>query len=71
MVLTISCRKKLPKVVTSQFRPACLTDHCEIFDHKAAFLLVKNSHTQKFNLHTWKRCTGTIDLSYNIEDFKL
>ena len=42
------------------------TSLCEIYDHKAAFLLVKTVVHKNFNLHKKKR-TDIIDLSYNIE----
>ena len=44
------------------------TSLCEIYDHKAAFLLVKTVVHKKFNLHIWKKRTNIIDLSYNIEE---
>ena len=52
---------------------ACLFDRslntslCEIYDHKAAFLLVKTVVHKNFNLYIWKKRTNIIDLSYNIE----
>ena len=44
------------------------TSPCEIYDHKAAFLLVKTIIHKNFNLHIWKKRTDIIDLSYNIEE---
>ena len=44
------------------------TSLCEIYDHKAAFLLVKTILHKNFNLHIWKRRTDIIDLSYNIKE---
>ena len=47
------------------------TSLCEIYDHKAAFLLVKTVVHKNFNLHIWKktyRYYTIIDLSYNIEE---
>ena len=41
------------------------TSLCEIYDHKAAFLLVKTVLHKHFNLHIWKKRTDIIDLSYN------
>ena len=31
------------------------TSLCEIYDHKAAFLLVKTAVHKNFNLHIWKK----------------
>ena len=42
--------------------------HCKIYDHTAAFLLVKTVLHKNFNLHIWKKRTDIIDLSYNIEE---
>ena len=44
------------------------TSLCEIYDHEAAFLLVKTVLHKNFNLHIWKRRTDIIDLSYDIEE---
>ena len=44
------------------------TSLCEIYDHTAAFLLVKTVLHKNFNLHIWKKRTDIIDLSYNIEE---
>ena len=44
------------------------TSLCEIYDHKAAFLLVKRVIHKYFILHIWKKSTDIIDLSYNIEE---
>ena len=44
------------------------TSLCEIYDHKAAFLLVKTVVHKNLNLHIWKKRTDIIDLSYNIEE---
>ena len=44
------------------------TSLCEIYDHKAAFLLVKTVVHKTFNLHIWKKRTDIIDLRYNIEE---
>ena len=44
------------------------TSLCEIYDHKAAFLLVKTVLHKNFTLHIWKKRTDIIDLSYNIEE---
>ena len=44
------------------------TSLCEIYDHKAAFLLVKAVLHKYFNLHIWKKRTDIIDLSYNTEE---
>ena len=44
------------------------TSFCEIYDHKAAFLLAKTVLHKNFNLHIWKKRTDIIDLSYNIEE---
>ena len=43
------------------------TPLCEIYDHKAAFLLVKTVLHKNFNLHIWKKRSDTIDFSYIIE----
>ena len=37
------------------------TSLCEIYDHKAAFLLVKTVIHKHFNLHIWKKRTDIID----------
>ena len=44
------------------------TSFCEIYDHKAAFLLVKTVLHKNFNLYIWKKPSDIIDLSYNIEE---
>ena len=46
------------------------TSLCEIFDHKAAFQLVKTVLHKNFNLHIWKKriYTDIINLSYDIEE---
>ena len=45
------------------------TSLCEIYDQKAAFLLVKTVLHKNFYLHNiWKKRTDIIDLSYNIEE---
>ena len=44
------------------------TSLCEIYDHKAAFLLVKIVLHKNFNLYIWKKRTDIIDLSYNIQE---
>ena len=45
------------------------TSLCEIYDHKAAFLLVKTVVHKNLNLHIYgKKRTDIIDLSYNIEE---
>ena len=44
------------------------TSLCEIYDHKAAFLLVKTVVHKNFNLHFWKKRIDIIDLRYNIEE---
>ena len=46
------------------------TSLCEIYDHKAAFLLVKTVvYTQKFQSpYMEKKRTDIIDLRYNIEE---
>ena len=54
----------LPADVFSQ---SLNTSLCEIYDHKAAFL-VKTVVLKNFNLHIWKKRTDIIDLSYNIEE---
>ena len=41
---------------------------CEIYDHKAAFLLIKTVLHKNFTLHIWTKRTDIIDLSYNIEE---
>ena len=43
------------------------TSLCEIYDHKAAFLLVKQSYTKILISIYGKKRTDT-DLSYNIEE---
>ena len=78
MILTISSKKYYTGDVTSHplanQAEACLfgrslnTSLCEIYDHKAAFLLVKTVLDKNFNLHIWKKRTDIIDLSYNIEE---
>ena len=40
------------------------TSLCEIYDHKAAFLLVKTVVHKNFNLHNGKKRTDIIDLRY-------
>ena len=45
------------------------TSLCEIYDHKAAFLLAKIVLHKNFNLHIWKKRTDIIDLSYNIKEY--
>ena len=42
------------------------TSLCEIYDHKAAFLLVKTVLHKNFQI--WKKRTYIIDLSHNIEE---
>ena len=44
------------------------TSLCEIYDHKAEFLLVKTVLHKNFNLHIWKKRNDIINLSYNIEE---
>ena len=81
MILTIFSRKKIRKVVTSQYsaNQACLFKRslniflCEIFDHKAAFLLVKTaSHTQNMgkNMDT-KIWIPNMEKTYRYYRFKL
>ena len=44
------------------------TSLCEIYDFKAALLLVKTVVHKNFNFHIWKKRADIIDLSYNIEE---
>ena len=44
------------------------TSLCEIYDHKAAFLLVKTVLHKNFNLHIWKKRTDITDLNYSIKE---
>ena len=53
---------------TCLFGRSLNTSLCEIYDHKAAFLLVKTVLHKNLNLHVWKKRTDIIDLSYNIEE---
>ena len=62
--------------LANQADRACLfgrslnTSLYEIYDHKAAFLLVKTVLHKNFNLHILEKRTNIIDLSYtyNIEE---
>ena len=44
------------------------TSLCEIYQLKAAFLLIKTVLHKNFTLHIWKKRTVIIYLSYNIEE---
>ena len=44
------------------------TSLCEIYDHKAAFLLVKTVLHKNFSLHIWIKRTNIIDLNCNMEE---
>ena len=65
LILTIFAEKYYMGDVTSHplanQAEACLIDRslnkslCEIYDHKAAFLLVKTVVHKNFNLHIWKK----------------